>query len=239
VPVLTVDGVALAYDQRGTGPVLVVPACNLGVGAYRLEPYLDRFTVVAVSPRGFQASGRLAPAAYSGAQVVGDIGRVLDHLGVERYAVLGYSLNGAVASYLALEDPRVRAVVCGGFPTTASFAGLTESRRQQLEERRRDPEVWAETLAALDPAALLAFWTTLDALPPGRLASGPACPVWSWWGGADPLFDPFGGVGAHRAALDRLGLPSRELPGLDHDEALLAVTQVLPEIVDWLTPLTA
>ncbi len=237
MPVLALDGVALAYTRRGSGPVLVVPEGNLGVDAYALEPYLDRFTVVAVAPRGFQGSGRLAPDAYSAVRVVSDIRTVLDHLGVERYAALGYSLNGAMASYLALDDPRVQAVVCGGFPTTASYAGLAESRRVQMEERRRDPEVWAETVAALDPAALLAFFAAVDALPTGRLASGPLCPVWSWWGGADPLFDAFGGVAAHRAALERLGLPYRELPDLDHDGALTGIDQVLPDIADWLEPL--
>ena len=198
---------------------------------------LDRFTVVAVSPRGFLDSGRLADAAYSGEQVIGDIERVLDHLGVGPYAALGYSLNGAVASCLALYDPRVRAVVCGGFPTAASYAGLAASRREQLAARRSDPQAWAETVAALDPAALLAFWEHVDALPAGTLAAGPVCPVWSWWGGADPLFDAFGGLAAHRAAMDRLGRPYRELAGLDHGEALAQAGGLLPDLADWLEPL--
>ncbi|MEO7235048.1 MAG: alpha/beta fold hydrolase, partial [Lapillicoccus sp.] len=178
------DGVPTTFHRSGSGPVVVVPALNLEWSDYPLEPLLERFTVVTVSPRGFLGSGRLADAAYSGEQVTSDIRRVLDHLDVETYAALGYSLNGAVASSLALGNPQVSAVVCGGFPTAASYAGLAASRRQQLAERRSDPVAWAATLEALDPAALLAFWEFVDALPSGRLATGPVCPVWSWWGGA-------------------------------------------------------
>lgn len=231
---VALDGVQTAYELTGTGPVLVVPEVNVGWAAYGLDRLAERFTVVAVSPRGFMGSGRLAAEDYSAGQITGDIERVLDHLGIGSYALLGYSLNGAVASYLALDNPRAQAVACGGFPTTASYAGFAESRRQQLAERQRDPEVWAETLAALDPAALVAFWDTVDALPPAELVAGLGCPVWSWWGGADPLFTPFGGVAAHRTAIERLGLPYRELPGLDHDQALIQSGRLLPELTAWL-----
>ena len=228
------DGVPTAFHRWGSGPVVVVPTLNLEWSDYPLGPLLERFTVVTVSPRGFLGSGRLADAAYSGEQVTGDIERVLDHLDIGTYAALGYSLNGAVASSLALDNPRVTAVVCGGFPTASSYAGLAASRRQQLAERRSDPAAWAETLEALDPAALLAFWDVVDALPAATLATGPVCPVWSWWGGADPLFDAFGGLAAHRAAMERLGRPYRELPGLDHGEALTRAGQLLPDLADWL-----
>ena len=234
MPSLALDGVPTAYEVNGAGPVVVVPACNVGWAAYGLYALHDRFTVVAVSPRGFLDSGRLPAGDYSAAQITGDIEQVLDDLGIGSYAVLGYSLNGAVASYLALDNPRVRAVACGGFPTTASYARFAETRRQQLIERQRDPELWAETLAALDPAALMAFFDTVDALPAAALVAGLDCPVWSWWGDADPLFEPFGGVAAHRAAVERLALPYRELPGLDHDQALTQSRRLLPDLADWL-----
>ncbi len=38
--------------------------------------------MVAVSPRGFMRADRLAPDAYSAAQLTGDIERVLDDLGL-------------------------------------------------------------------------------------------------------------------------------------------------------------
>ena len=91
-----------------------------------------------------------------------------------------------------------------GFPTAASYAGLAASRRPQLADRRSDLAAWAETLEALDPAALLAFATSSTRCR-GPPRGGPVCPVWSWWGGADPLLDAFGGLAAHRAAIDGWG----------------------------------
>jgi pimeloyl-ACP methyl ester carboxylesterase len=237
VPTVVLDGVPTAYQARGAGPVVVVPECNLEWSAYDLQPLTERFTVVTVCPRGFLASGRLPAEDYSAQQVTGDVERVLDHLDVGTYAVLGYSLNGAVASSLALGNPRVKAVVCGGFPTAGSYAGVARSRRDQVAERQRDPELWAETVRVLDPAALLAFWESVDDLPEAELVAGLACPVWSWWGGADPLFDAFGGVARHRAGIEALGLPYRELPGLDHDQALTHAGRMVTEIGDWLEPL--
>ena len=234
MPSVELDGVPTPYEVNGTGPVVVVPTCNVDWAAYGLERLSELFSVVAVSPRGFMGSGRLPADAYSAAQITGDIERVLDDLGIGSYALLGYSLNGAVASYLALGNPRVQAVACGGFPTTASYAGFAESRRQQMVERQLDPDVWAETVAVLDPAALMAFWDAVDSLPPAELVAGLDCPVWSWWGGDDPLFTPFGGVTAHRAAIERPGLPYREMPGLDHDQALGQGRRLLPDLADWL-----
>ncbi len=222
---------------RGDGPVVVVPECNLEWSAYRLQPLTERFTVLSVSPRGFLASGRLPVTGYSAEQVTGDIERVLDHLDVGSYAVLGYSLNGAVASSLALGNSRVRAVVCGGFPTGGSYADVARSRREQVAERKRDPQLWAETLRVLDPPALIAFWESIDDLPSGELITGVRCPVWSWWGGADPLFNAFGGVARHRAVIEGLGLSYRELPGLDHDQALTQTDTLAPDIIGWLEPL--
>jgi len=97
-----------------------------------------------------------------------------------------------------------------------------------------NPEELAETIAALDPLALVAFWDAADDLPAAELVAGLDCPVWSWWGSADPLFEPFDGVAAHRAEIERLGLPYRELPGLDHDDALTQSDRLLPDLADWL-----
>jgi pimeloyl-ACP methyl ester carboxylesterase len=126
MPSVSVNGVLITYHRHGAGPVVVVPECNVEWSAYELQPLLERFTIVAVSPRGFMGSGRLAAGGYSAKQITGDIERVLDHLDIGSYAAFGYSLNGAVASSLALGNPRVKAVVCGGFPTAGSYAGVAK-----------------------------------------------------------------------------------------------------------------
>ena len=235
MPSVELDGVLTAYEVNGTGPVIVVPACNVGWAAYGLDALHKRFTVVTVSPRGFLGSGRLPADDYSAAQITGDIERVLDDIGIGSYALLGYSLNGAVASYLALGQPPGAGNGVRGLPHDGLV--LPGSPRAGAGSWPSDSSIrtmWAETVAVLDPAALMAFWDAVDSLPPAELVAGLDCPVWSWWGGDDPLFEPFGGVTAHREAIERLGLPYRELPGLDHDQALGQGRRLLPDLADWL-----
>ena len=55
------------------------------------------------------------PALYATPLMAGDALRLLDHLGIERADVIGYSMGARVAAYLALAAPgRVRSVVFGG-----------------------------------------------------------------------------------------------------------------------------
>ncbi len=55
------------------------------------------------------------PAAYATPLMAGDALRLLDHLGIERADVIGYSMGARVAAFLALAAPdRVRSVVFGG-----------------------------------------------------------------------------------------------------------------------------
>ena len=55
------------------------------------------------------------PAAYATPLMAEDARRLLDHLGIERADVIGYSMGARVAAFLALAAPdRVRSVVFGG-----------------------------------------------------------------------------------------------------------------------------
>jgi pimeloyl-ACP methyl ester carboxylesterase len=121
---LRVDGTSLQYTLRGSGPGLLVPVCNF---PWLDMPYFDalakHFTVVAASPRGYQASTRLAETeSYSGELLVRDLLAICDGVGLERFSVLGYSLTAAMAAQLARESSRVDAVVAGGFPLLGSYA---------------------------------------------------------------------------------------------------------------------
>ena len=64
--------------------------------------------VVAFDNRGHGESEKLyAPADYRSDLMARDAANLLDHLGIERADVMGYSMGARIASFLALAKPRV------------------------------------------------------------------------------------------------------------------------------------
>jgi pimeloyl-ACP methyl ester carboxylesterase len=74
------------------------------------------YRVLALDDRGHGQSDKPHdPAAYHSATMAEDARRLLDHLGIERADVIGYSMGGRITAFLALRHPdRVRSVVIGG-----------------------------------------------------------------------------------------------------------------------------
>jgi pimeloyl-ACP methyl ester carboxylesterase len=228
--VLDLDGVAYSLD--GDGPAIVVPQCNVDWSAVDLTPLSSRCTVVTVAPRGFSPSVR--QGGYSGAGMRADVERVLDHLGLDGYLTFGYSLNGAMAAWLGVDNPRVLGVVCGGFPTSGSYDGLADRMRGILDRARADDAAWSEVVATYDPEAVVAFYEDLGRLEPGALLDRLRCPVWQWWGSADEVFADLGGLDEHQHGLEERGLPFDVLAGLDHGGALDRLDLALPGALAWL-----
>ncbi len=121
------DGVTIAYIDLPAaggagGPVLLIHgfASNHTVNWVntRWTTTLTHagFRVIALDNRGHGRSGRLYdPAAYSSDAMAGDALRLLDHLGIARADVMGYSMGARIAAHLALRQPgRVRSVLLGG-----------------------------------------------------------------------------------------------------------------------------
>jgi pimeloyl-ACP methyl ester carboxylesterase len=74
------------------------------------------FRVIALDNRGHGQSQKLyEPALYHPSLMAGDARRLLDHLGIERADVMGYSMGARIAAHLALAEPaRVRSLLMGG-----------------------------------------------------------------------------------------------------------------------------
>lgn len=74
------------------------------------------FRVLAPDARGHGRSPRVrAPSECTTAALAEDVVAVLDHAGVERASVFGFSMGGGVALQLAMEHPdRVERLVAGG-----------------------------------------------------------------------------------------------------------------------------
>ncbi len=72
--------------------------------------------VVALDDRGHGRSEKLYdPAAYSSDVMARDVVHLMDHLGIERADVMGYSMGARITAHLALAAPqRVRSALLGG-----------------------------------------------------------------------------------------------------------------------------
>ena len=72
--------------------------------------------VIAFDNRGHGQSEKLyRPEDYDSSVMAGDARRLLDHLGIPRADVMGYSMGARIAAHLAIIDPsRVRSLLLGG-----------------------------------------------------------------------------------------------------------------------------
>lgn len=108
--ITTPDGVELAYLRTGRpGARTLCLLHALGESAQDWEPVLDRFSerydVVAFDLRGHGRSGR--PGAYSSRLMARDVAAALDALGLTAVTLLGHSLGGVVAFFLAMDEPQL------------------------------------------------------------------------------------------------------------------------------------
>lgn len=117
------DGVAIAFTDEGAGPATLLIhgfASNHRVNWVSTSWTRDLVAagrrVVALDNRGHGESGKpLNPEAYHPILMAEDARRVLDHLGIERADVIGYSMGARIAAFLALAHPeRVRSAVFSG-----------------------------------------------------------------------------------------------------------------------------
>jgi pimeloyl-ACP methyl ester carboxylesterase len=110
----SVDGVRTYYRVQGQGPALVL-VHGLGLShltwAAITDALAEHFTVYVLDLPGFGYSDK--PPGYASArQEAAFVDRFLATLGIERATVIGHSMGGAVALWLAAEYPaRIERVV--------------------------------------------------------------------------------------------------------------------------------
>lgn len=123
MPQFDSDGVPIAFLDEGEGdPVLLIHGfasnhrVNWVATSWTRDLKAAGFRVVALNNRGHGDSGKpREPAAYATPILAEDARRLLDHLGIGRADVIGYSMGARIGAFLALAHPeRVRSLVLGG-----------------------------------------------------------------------------------------------------------------------------
>ena len=123
MPHFTRDGVEIAFLDEGDGePIVLVHGFASNKEVNWVAPgWVTTLTragrrVIALDDRGHGASAKLYdPAGYRSAIMAEDVRGLIDHLGLPRADVMGYSMGARIAAFLALAHPdRVRSAVLGG-----------------------------------------------------------------------------------------------------------------------------
>jgi pimeloyl-ACP methyl ester carboxylesterase len=115
--------VQIAYLDEGAGqPIVLVHGFASTKEVNWLQPgWFETLQaagrrVIALDNRGHGDSAKLyRPADYHTSLMAGDVRALIDHLGLGRVDVMGYSMGARIVAFLAAEHPdRVRSVVMGG-----------------------------------------------------------------------------------------------------------------------------
>ncbi len=123
MPTFTHDRVEIAYLDEGEGdPILLIHGFASNRVANWVDPgwvkllVADGRRVIALDNRGHGESAKLYdPAAYTAPAMAEDARALLDHLGIARADVMGYSMGARITAFLAMAHPdRVRSAIFGG-----------------------------------------------------------------------------------------------------------------------------
>lgn len=123
MPMFSSDGVDIHFIDEGEGaPVLLIHGFASNAVVNWVDTgwvrHLNRsgFRAIAMDNRGHGASAKLyTPQDYGTPRMAEDARLLLDHLGIGRADVMGYSMGARITAFLAIQHPQyVRSAIFGG-----------------------------------------------------------------------------------------------------------------------------
>lgn len=137
-------GVKIRYTVQGEGePVLLVHGFTASVEANWGAPGIidalaTDYRVVALDARGHGKSDKPHQAAAYGFNMVEDVIRLMDHLGILKAHIAGYSMGGGIALQAVVTYPdRFYSAILGGAgwqPPGSGFQGMMTALADSLEQ---------------------------------------------------------------------------------------------------------
>ena len=188
MPLFTHEGQALHYEVHGVGrPVILLHGiCVSFAGNYGAWGWIERlnakgFQVIGLDFRGHGGSSKPHDAAaYGTAHLAGDVLALMDHLGIAKASLVGYSLGSAIALHLLHSHPQ-RFGASALIATGDGLLGLPPLSVNDVAQALREALVRPEFPDDL-PSHVAAYWTFATKVGGDRLAahaaasaSYPAC----------------------------------------------------------------
>lgn len=138
MPIADINGLRLFHTEQGDGEPLVCVqglASDHGTWGLQLEAFAERFRTIVFDNRDVGQSS-MCTDDYDVADIGRDVLALADHLGLERFHLLGASLGSAACQHAALEQPdRIRTLTL-----VATWAG-TSHAYSELRARVWEREV--------------------------------------------------------------------------------------------------
>jgi len=214
VPNFLSDGIPIAYEVHGDGPAVLLIH---GFGSSGQVNWVDTgwvetltkagYGAVTFDNRGHGKSKKLYDAGlYFAHDMAMDAKRLLDHLGIRRAPVIGYSMGARIAAFLALKSPaHVSCSIWGGMGVNL-ITGLSDSEEiisaltaESLADVRgktgRQFRIFAEHTGA-DKAALAACMVSSREPMTERQVHDIAVPVLVATGSEDEMAGPASALAA-------------------------------------------
>jgi 3-oxoadipate enol-lactonase len=174
MPTVQANGIHIHYEEQGTGePLILIPylAADNACYAFQVADYAKEFRCISLDPRGAGESDK-PEGTYSMELFADDVAALMSAIGVERAHVMGVSLGGATAMWLAAKypdrvtslslhsswdktDPFLRAVVEGWRVMAQGYGDVQEMVITGILPWCLPPELYAEKPEYID--ALAAF----------------------------------------------------------------------------------